>query len=749
MPDPSAASDMAIAAAVRAVRGESDLDALMPALADVGPARVIALAPGVHPIVQSIAALRCGLTTLLAPEDIASPVLHAALVRLIGTPVGNHVLTAWAEIAPVGWGRVHAEALRDAVLRHMCAPAAAAVLIGPCDAGARLLTNASDIALVIRRWGESPHAGPTAWAKALSPAERDRLIATVRRDSFSAASCLPWLPPDVVRAADDDVPVGDALDAFAVASPTARAQHAAILQRLVARVHPECLDALTRLACATGAKTVWRRVQMLIRESPDDAWRVVVAAPWAALEGDVRAAILDLADGSDVCAAVAAARGHHDSAAMAITRETAIAFFAALVPDVWESIGRAAQQRWLQAAEAIDMPVAVRSLGLRPEILARAGLTNDLVHAARPHAPDDAALRAALFPVALRMVDPESAHVLIAAMPPPRDSGAFFCIAGGSGDPDVITPARAALRAPADLACAVALQRGADYRGRTRNGCALLITVLRGRAWDDLAPILALLDADARAALMPDREGLVAHLAQRHHRDQLRAALDRLAALPPEVAIPTTFALHRWTARRARASDAAEAIASTLQAYGDVFLSIVDALADDELLDALLPLPGSARQANALRALVRDDLITGRSLAYAMHERSWRPALLALLHAPPQHAAAVWQALAIRERRAIVDDLPVGTKECISLDVPDPVADLALAALQSGDPALRDASVTALAQRPATLRARWDDLPPEARHALRTHPAVAVVVADRDAPSMTDQGDHRRRLRRR
>jgi len=53
------ASDAALDAAVRAIGGESDLVALMPAIADAGPARIIACAPGVHPFVGAVAAL-CG-----------------------------------------------------------------------------------------------------------------------------------------------------------------------------------------------------------------------------------------------------------------------------------------------------------------------------------------------------------------------------------------------------------------------------------------------------------------------------------------------------------------------------------------------------------------------------------------------------------------------------------------------------------------------------------------------------------------
>jgi len=720
-------------AAMRAVRGESDLDAIMPALADAGPARVIACAPETHHLVRAIAALRGGLTTLLAPEDIASPALHDALARLIGTTVGNHVLTAWAEIAPVGWGRSHAEALRDAVQRRRCAPSAAAVLIGPCDAGARLLTNASDIALVIRRWGQSPHAGPTAWASVLSDEERSRLITVIWRDSFSAASCLPWLPPDAVRTADDDAPVGDALDAFAAASPTARTLHADRIRQLVADARPERLAALTRLACAMQTNEVWTRVQMLIRESPDDAWSVVVAAPWDDLADDVRDVILACADSSDVCAAVAAARGRRDAAMTNITAETSAAFFAALDPAVWDALDPATQQRWLQELWGGEANLAVRSLGLRPEVLARAAIHNHLVRAAQRHARDAAVLRSALLPVALRRLPPAAAYAVIASLPtPPPDPGAFFIIAGGRADPDVRAPARAALRSPADLALAVVLQRSGEGGASIRACCAALQHALRGRSYDDLAPILALLSAAARAALLPDTAALARRLAHPYRLDTLRQALDRLAALPPAVAIPTSIALTCWTPWNA--ADASAAGADALRAHGDVFLTLTDALAHtealmhDDLRQALLPLPEDAALADALRALARDDPLVAQRLAYGLRDRSWRDALEPLLDASQPHANAVWNALDDAMRRGIASVLAAELLDANPLAVHDPIAALALAAVHVGDDDLRTAGVAALSARPGIVRAIWEQLPLAVQRKLGDLPAFADLM---------------------
>jgi len=864
MPDRSPELD----AAVRAVRGESDLDAVLPALDDWRLARVIACAPEAHHLVGAVAALHSGLPSALDPPTVADPDLHDALAHLIGTRAGRHALSGWAHVAPAGWGRAHAEALIDAVHANMCAAIAAAALIGPCDASAALLHDPYDASSAIRCWGPSDPAAPTAWAEALSPAERDRLLTIVHHDPFRIAFCLPWLPPNAMRAADADVPVGAALDAFVVASPTARAQHAAILQTLVARALPMHLDDLTRLACAMGSDDVWRRVQTLIRESPDDACLVVAAAPWDDLPEDVRAAILERADPSDVCAAVAAARGKRMSDS--ISWKTAAAFFAALDPAVWDALDAATQQRWRNALWRDDVHLAVRSLGLRPEILARAEIDPPLVHAVRRHACDVPPRRAALLPVALHACDPAAAHAVIAAMPTlPPDPGAFFGIASGRDDPDLIAPAGAALRSPADLALAIVLQRSGEGGASIRACCAALQHALRGRTWDDLAPILPLLTDAARTACMPRTAIFARRLARPDQRDALRRTLDRLAALPPAVAIPTHVALHRRTRRRTDASDAAEAIADALRVHGgvflaladaqanehlrqallplpkdaaladalralahddlptarrlaqalrdgdwknvirlapslpqwarnaipphaddlvarlarpdgrdqmraalqqlasaapdadvparcaldrlatknadvwdaakvlahamrhvgDAFLSIMDALADDGLRQALLPLPEDAALADALRALVRDNPVGGRTLACALHDRDRRQALRALLMAEPHHAAAVWQALDDATRRAIGAEVAAASPDADPLAVHDPIAALALAAVHADDADLRAAGITALAARPDVLRARWGALPTEMQHILRSHLAVADMTA--------------------
>jgi len=726
----------AIAAAVRAIGGESDLDAVLPALCNAGLAQVIACAHGAHPHVWPIAALCGHLPDLLDPDTFADPAFHDSIRRVIGTVAGYDALWRLAEVAPAGWGAAYAEALIAAVHANMVDASVAAALIGPNDTVAGLLRDAWDVAFAIRNWGQA-NAAPDAWADALTPAERDRLIAALLRDSFQVASCIPWLPPDAVNQTNIvEGVIGEALDAFAIASPTARAQHAAILQHLVARAQPRDLDALTRLACATQFREVWRRVQTLIRESPENAWRVVVAAPWNDLPDDVRDAILDR---PDVCAAVVAARGER-AAEFISFRDDANAFFAALKPAVWDALTPDAQREWRQSLEASNVVLAVRSLGLRPEVLAQATLTNDLVRAVQWHTRDAAATRATLLQVALRMVDPESAHALIAAMPLPSDPGAFFCIAGGCDDPDVLAPARSALRTPADLAFAVAIQRSGDASLSIRARSATLRSMLRGQTWDALTPFMPVFGGDVRAAFMPDLDDLIKHMAHPDRQDAFRQALVRLAALPPEVAVPTFIALTQWTPWNA--SETAAALAVTLRAHGDIVLALADALADDRQRAALLPLPDNPALVRPLRGLTHDDPATGIRLAHALQTQDRRTALLALLHAPPQHAVAVWQALDNAVRRGVVSVLAAAPSDADPLAVHDPIAALALAALQSSDDDLRDAGVTALAQRTETLRALWGALAPEVQQTLRAHLAVADL-----SPSMVHPSIQSRRRR--
>ena len=589
MANPHSSRDSAICA----ILGESDLDAVLPALVDLHLARIIALAPGAQRVVRAIAALYGQLTSLIAPSTVADPALHAALARLIGTAEGWNALRVWAEVAPAGWGRPHAAALIDASARRVSNHLDVAVLIGPCDASAALLHT-------------------------------------------------PWLPPEIGWSTDAlDIAIGAALESFADAPPICRAMHADLVQRLVSHARPRDLAALTRLACIMPAKDIWSSVRRLLGTSANAADQIVAAAPWDDLPEEVGAAILKRADRSDVCAAVAAARGRCNPATVDVTHETAAAFVVALDPDVWDALDADAQRPWLHRLHCVDAHLAVRSLGPRPEILALAVIGDNLVHAVRSHACHDADLHAALFPVALRDATIPMSHALIAALPTlPSAPGAFFVVASRHPDPCVIARADATLRSPADLAVAVALQCSTNNRAMVQVVSITLQHALRGWISDALAPLLALLSDDVRAVLIPDPDACVAHLAHPDRQDALRQALARLVSLPPEIAVPARLALGRINARGVSPYDAAGGLASALRMHGDLFLSIVDASADD-LQHNLLPSSEDAAWTVALRDLTRDDPFTAYRLAYVRHDGRWREAIRLTLSLPQHLRAAV------------------------------------------------------------------------------------------------------------
>ena len=464
-------------------------------------------------------------------------------------------------------------------------------------------------------------------------------------------------------------------------------------------------------------------MQTLIRKSLADAWRIVAAAPWNDLPETVRNAILERADESDGCAAVAAAHGRRDPSTSVISQKTAAAFFAALAPVVWDALDADAQQRWRHALWRDDVHLAVRSPGLRPEMLTHAPLNNLLARAVRRHARDTTALRAALPPVALHSPPITAAISLIAALLSPSDPGAFFVIAGGRSSDYRIMIIASALRTPGDLALAVALQRSADDGAPIHARCTALQRALCGRTWDDVPPILALLTDDARAALMPDDAALARRLAHPNRRNALRRTLDRLASLPPDVAVPTCVALMRCASRHVAA--AAAAPADALRAHGDLFLAVTDAVTTDDLRPAPLPLPEDAALACALRALAQDDPPTAQRLARAMRDRSWRDAQVMLLHAHPAHAAAVWQALSDAARRALVAGIAAAPSDGDPPAVHDPIAAFALEALRADDADLRAAGVAALTARPEVTRTIWVRLPSAVQQSLGALPAFA------------------------
>jgi len=428
------ASSPTLTATLRALRGESDLRVIAPALRKYQFARVLALAPGVHPIVSALGALGSWLPDILTPDECASPALSAAIASLIGTDTGERVLLTWAKVAPAGWGASHAADVIDAVRCNRCDPWAAAALIGPCDASAALLRASRAIAYVIRHWEQATPDDPTAWMNALTPAERGRLLKALRGAPSVAASCLPWLP--ATRAAD--VPkrvaladVSGALNAYAAASPVARARHADILAALIQCAERDDLAALTRLAVATDMDVAWTAIADLLREAPNSADQVVAAAPWNDVRADVQEAILSAAPHNDVCAAIAFARGDR-TVPSTITQKTARAFFAAVTRKVWDALSEWEKQAWRCQLVTWDMSLAVRSLGPDPAFMAGAEPDAALVAAVRRHIRDDRTLRHTLLPIAVRDLPPDAVPAIIAALPAPPDPVAFIQIAGGA-----------------------------------------------------------------------------------------------------------------------------------------------------------------------------------------------------------------------------------------------------------------------------------------------------------------------------
>jgi len=290
-------------------------------------------------------------------------------------------------------------------------------------------------------------------------------------DPSVAASCLPWLPE--VWAADivgriTNVSFQFALDAYTAASPVARALHADILAALIRRAGWDHLADLTRLAAASRMDAAWTAVAHLLREAPNDAVRVVAAAPWDALHADVQATILSATDNdsTSICAAIAFARGVRGDAPP-ITQATVRAFFAAVTRKVWDALSEWEKQAWRCQLVTWDMSLAVRSLGPDPAFMAGAEPDAALVAAVRRHIRDDRTLRHTLLPIAVRDLPPDAVPAIIAALPAPPDPVAFIQIAGGAREippalrdwiaahptPQAMAAATTVLRVAAAIAC--------------------------------------------------------------------------------------------------------------------------------------------------------------------------------------------------------------------------------------------------------------------------------------------------------
>jgi hypothetical protein len=736
----------ALTATLRALRGESDVHVVAPALGDFWLTRMLALAPSVHPIVGALSALAGALPKILPPHVLESPALSATVAPLIETEEGNCILMTWAEVAPAGWGAAHTDTLIDAVHRNRCEPWVAAALIGPCDASAALPSHAYDIAHAVRRWGQATPDNPTAWVDHLAETQRKRLLDALCADPDAAAFCLPWLP----KASAVNIArrltrwsFSFALDAYVAASPIARARHATVLSSLIQCTERYDLAALTRLAVAMGIADAWAAIRRILCANPWGAVDIVGAALWDVLPLDVHATILSAAQQNDGCAAIAFARGDRD-VPPAITSETAGAFFAVVTPKVWTSLSPDERHAWCAPLLPSHAVLAVRSLGPDPTFLACAALNNDLIAAMRRHIPDDGDLRQMLLTVAVRDLYADDVPPVVAALPAPPDPVAFVQIAGCRQD---LPPALRdwIVTHPAPHACrtAVTVLRAVQNRDPIAR-CTALMHALAGWSAAEADTLLAALPDDARAALHPDRSALADALAHPDRRTAFRQALDALDNLPSSVAIPALHALDALTQAMTPSEQqhAGTELARALRDRGGIFTNIAGAL-NDAARSAVLPRLNDPHVGSALDDLAAADPLVAHHLAYALRDDDAAVALDALAAASFARLTRIWYILpdafqhaVLGDRNAIltaaaapgrVDDLAQALRNW-DADVPLPW--LALRMLIDDDAERREQGMAILAQQPDRAAALLPLLRDDLCTALESVPAIAFACAD-------------------
>ena len=755
-----------LAATLHALCGESDLRVIAPAFSNRRFARILALAPGVDPVVGALGALAGGLPNLLTPAGRASPALSAAIASLIGTEAGNNILKAWADVAPVGWGESHAAALIDAVRGGRCRPWVAAALIGPSADAAALLYETWDIARAIRWWGQAMPDDPTAWMDDLASAERDRLVNALRTVPDNAAACLPWLPDviaaDIISRIDKPFLLS-ALAAYAAASPVARTGHADMLSDLMHCADQFHLDALTRLAVASRMDAAWAEVVRILHEHPDAARDVVAAAPWNDVRADVQETILSAAQQNDECAAIAFARGVRPDP-LAMTWETARAFFAAVTPKVWNALPAETQRAWRNVLPWEDACLAVRSLGPDPAFLAGADLDANVIAAVRRHAPNEASLRWTLLPVAVCDLSPDAVPAVVAALPVPPDPPAFVQIAGCRRDLPpalrdwiVAHPTPQAYGTAATALHAVLQSITIPFAAR----CTALAEAFAGWSSEEATTLLAALPDTARAVLRPDPEVLADALAHPDRRGAFRQALGALAALPPSAALPALLALGALAAAYhvSAQQDAGKGVAQALRSSGSCFLALVDTLTDASRT-AILPLPRSASHAAAVRAIAAADPLVAHHLAHALRFRNPTAALDALTEAPFDALTRIWRLLpkalqqfVLGDRDALLhnvaapgcgDDLAQALQ---AWGADDPLLLLALRMLIGDSEERRAWGISALAQRPDVAAALLPLMHADARMLLERDSRIAIAGADLPPPRSPMPAPVRRRRR--
>jgi len=734
----------ALAATLRALRGEPDVWVVAPALHEWILARVLALAPNVDPSIRVLGALAGRLLALLTPGAIESPSLHAALASLIGTDAGNRILKAWADVAPVGWGESHAAALIDAVRSDRCPPWAAAALIGPTENAAALLHEPWEMTAAIRRWGEATSDDPTAWMDALTPTERDRLLDALRH-APDAAECLPWLPEELATMSAvriDASFLSYALNAYAIASPVARDRHATVLPALIQRAKRDDLAALTRLAVATGMDAAWTAVERLLHKAPGNAVPVVATAAWDDVRADVQETILSFARRRTVCAAIAFARGVRDQPPP-ITRETARAFFAAVTRESWNALMEEERRMWLSHLNSCEN-LAVRSLGPTPSFLAHAFFDDALIAAVRRHLHDDAAIRRTLLPIAVRDLPPDAVPAIVAALPAPPDPVAFVHIAGGAREMPL--PLRDWITAhptPQARGAAITFLHAAVNRGAPIEHCNALAHALAGWSWVETHALLDALPDDGCDALRPNPDVLAQRLTLFDRRTDFLQTLDAIAALSPSVAIPAYHALHVLATmqRVGNLRYAGEGLAQALRTYGDRFLAIVDAL-DVACQTEMLPTRDNETR-DGIRALASADPLVAHRLAHALREPDPAAALDALAAAGTQDVRRLWRFMSDALQRTIlggvdaltsavaaperVDDLAQALR---AWGADDPLPLLALRMLIDADEARRARGAAILAQHPDVAVSLLPLLREDLRTTLMSNPIIAFACAD-------------------
>jgi len=754
-------------ATLLALRRASEPHVVMPALSDPRFARVLALAPDVDPIVGALGALAGGLPDILPPHVLGSPALSAAMQSLIGTEAGVAILESLAEVAPVGWGASHTDALINAVRVGRCPRWAAAALIGPCDASAAMLTWSDAIARAVRCWGMATPNHPTAWTNDLPSSERDRLLDALRAHPDDAAFCMPWLPTecagDIVGRVCKEW-VATTLDAYIAASPVARTHHAAILSNLIQCANPDDLSTLARLAVATGMDAAWAEIVRLLSANRWSAELVVAAAPWSDLPIDVQRVILAERHQSNACAAIAFARGAHPDPPP-IMGTTACAFFAAVTPEVWSALPAEMQQTWHRYLAVQDAHLAVRSLGPDPAFLAGADLDAALIAAMRRHTSNDESMRWTIHPIAVRDLPITAVPDIVAALPKPSDPIAFVQIACGERE---ISPALrdwiAAHPSPHALGAVTAVMRTAARFDCDLPSvrCAALAHALEGQSPAETNALLAALPKDTHLTLLSDRDALADALTPPDRRDAFRQTLDAIIALPPSVAISARHALATLSAaqRFFEQRDAGAGLATALRNHGRIFADITKAL-DDAARSAVLPRLSHPHDESALETLVAADPLVAHHVAHALRDNNPSAARTALATAPPQEARRLWHILPDTFQHAILGDLDTLAanaaaegqadalvqilRDWVGKDDPRPI--LALHMLRSGDEEWRERGIALFAQDPDAGAALLPLLREDLRTTLTSDPVIAFASAD--LPPMQTNAFVRTRRRRR